>query len=802
MSFLLGDKEIKGLFVGDRSVKSLRLGDKPVWEPEPYRTLSYLRVTATASAGAYIDTGIIPSPSIKVSIDARQNDSDARFWFGCRDSFQLNAFSYITNVASRDRFDVLSGQVTGQASTDERRSVVMTATQGIAGDAEATELPGISAWVSTLPIFLFGLCQAGQFYAGPTESQLDIFGCSIWEDGVMVRNFIPSLDIKGKPAMWDRVSRTYFYFEGDLSTVGYEWFEHGTPRESPRAVTGSPVVSTDLDKIITTTTGSRVTDIIWNYNCPAFSDTAVVRSSSDPSVIVPSPKSIYLWEFVSSGTATLTLTLGSQSVSVNVTTTTLSDAPVQTFSGYVDGTLRRHLTDQVDGRIASVEAGASQLLYTTQDHASKTYVRNPDCWLSGITNLSCISPWNSRQGRHRAGIRISKNCAGLAAHYPLATGDTLRFVNDAGTAVDVTVVQTRLLEGFPANMVDVQLAFFDSTALDAAGIGIAKTLPKDMKPYCPDKFKDVPVAYTDYEEKVSIGDLATDLNINLHGQAFSVRPSDNPNRLSFWEGAVAGDSGSPYFFVINGEVVALGTVLGGGAKAAGGPSYVGLRDEINATILSAVTDLGFSPQQLIEADLSGFIPYPSGVDQRSYLRISQNHAAPAWFDTGFVPTASTRFQMIYRRPSVSASTTGILMGKRSNYGSANSFVCIMDGPNSNSQWQYGASQLVAGTVPVDTIMTVAGSASSFTSNGTTVAVTSTMTTDSLPIYLGAANNSGTAHAATSYTGDFYSLKLWEGEVLVRDYVPCLDPDGNPALYCAVQQTYLLPSGDNSLVTWG
>lgn len=62
-------------------------------------------------------------------------------------------------------------------------------------------------FASDINIFLFGrglydYCSAKLYY------------CKIWDNGVLVRDFVPAIDRTVKPCLYDKVSKTYFYNEG------------------------------------------------------------------------------------------------------------------------------------------------------------------------------------------------------------------------------------------------------------------------------------------------------------------------------------------------------------------------------------------------------------------------------------------------------------------------------------------------------------------------------------------------------------------------------------------------------------
>lgn len=52
-----------------------------------------------------------------------------------------------------------------------------------------------------------------------------------------------------------------------------------------------------------------------------------------------------------------------------------------------------------------------------------------------------------------------------------------------------------------------------------------------------------------------------------------------------------------------------------------------------------------------------------------------------------------------------------------------------------------------------------------------------------------------------FMGNIYYAKIYDGENLVRDFLPCLDADGVPCLYDLISKTAFYNQGTGSF-TWG
>jgi hypothetical protein len=95
--------------------------------------------------------------------------------------------------------------------------------------------------------------------------------------------------------------------------------------------------------------------------------------------------------------------------------------------------------------------------------------------------------------------------------------------------------------------------------------------------------------------KIGISALPWNGNMNNISQ-----PLTSSSYYPWWSKIVGGDSGNPYFTIINNDVIALGTWYYSG----GGPSIINYQNEIN----TAIAALG-SSTQLITSSLVGFPSY-------------------------------------------------------------------------------------------------------------------------------------------------------------------------------------------------
>ena len=255
--------------------------------------------------------------------------------------------------------------------------------------------------------------------------------------------------------------------------------------------------------------------------------------------------------------------------------------------------LSSHCSKQIDdllGESMSMEVNGK--IFTSQDHASSAYVRNPDLWC-GDLDITCASPWNSSGGHKRAGTLVTPRHVIGAAHYEYSVGAVVRFVEKDGTVHDRTVAGKARHPESRNYYPDLTIYTLDSDLPPT--IKPCAVMPSDHSNYL-ENFSRVACLGLDQEEKALIIDWRSRGNMQT--------PVD-PNRLIFHENKISGDSGNPAFLIVDRELV-LVTVWTFGGAGSGTPiaDYI---SDINGMISTADTQAGVSTNYTVtEADFSTF----------------------------------------------------------------------------------------------------------------------------------------------------------------------------------------------------
>lgn len=198
-----------------------------------------------------------------------------------------------------------------------------------------------------------------------------------------------------------------------------------------------------------------------------------------------------------------------------------------------------------------------RLVYSSQDPYQKRFIRNPSCWINGVSNISCFSPaqLSGATWSHRAGTLITKRHIVYAKHFAISilpSGTPILFVDENNN-----VVTRNLVSQAADTDSDITIGLLDNEVPD--NIKIASVLPPDFVKYFPTG-KSFLVVSLDQEEKAILR-LCFSLQDNQFytGELNAAWIDPALSKYSnFCEQIVIGDSGNPSFAIINNELVLLG----------------------------------------------------------------------------------------------------------------------------------------------------------------------------------------------------------------------------------------------------
>lgn len=258
------------------------------------------------------------------------------------------------------------------------------------------------------------------------------------------------------------------------------------------------------------------------------------------------------------------------------------------------------------------------------DHTTPSYTRNSNNWLQSIgeVDISCIPVWQSVSDTYagstrpqwtRCGLLITPQHLITPDHFPLQAGSSIRFVS-----MDNTIVQRNIIDSIlVAPGTDARIVLLDSPVptVGAGKIKIPKLFDANWNapyfnsgPYGTQYFA---VKSNQYRQLSIIRTFAP--TAGPDGYFSSVGDESYPNNLGSrilgGKSTINLDSGSPVFFVIDGELVGLGGIATSGSyksfthntalpvdktDRAAGASYIqGLCDTLSARNSKAAQTINF-----------------------------------------------------------------------------------------------------------------------------------------------------------------------------------------------------------------
>lgn len=359
---------------------------------------------------------------------------------------------------------------------------------------------------------------------------------------------------------------------------------------------------TDFEISVFTQNIQNVDEVILTVDNPAIAEFVSPRRleyrSTGTTIVRASYQSVEM--------ATLSITTSTNPVSVNAV-----------LIEFLPNTASLHCEQAILTRIAGKDPVVAKPIYTTQNHATGVYIRNPSCWAADlVSELTCLSPWNSTGSNTRAGTLITPRHIIFATHYEIAEGATIRFVTANNQVITRTMVKrARMREMTPGISGPSAFVGFSDLTIGVLNEDVpntikpCKVMPSNYWDYFPVGPWPVAGLCLDQEEKA----LVTDLLSWRDGGGIFIRfhhLQSNPFKTAFYEDKIVGDSGNPAFLIVNNELVLL-TVWTGGGGGAG--TFVGFfNNEINQLIQIVDAAAGVSTGYTITpSPMAGLNTYPA-----------------------------------------------------------------------------------------------------------------------------------------------------------------------------------------------
>lgn len=286
----------------------------------------------------------------------------------------------------------------------------------------------------------------------------------------------------------------------------------------------------------------------------------------------------------------------SQIEKINITSYNAS--PISKFYSWSSGSIAKYLNDNMTSMLVNADANNKNLFTNSVIGSPSSYNRNSNLWIKNI-DFTCISPWNSTGNNTRAGTLISKKHVIFCKHlsfYP-TVNSTIKFVTNDNETITRTLIKVTPVGDLNSFAPDVVIGTLDSEVPNT--ISPVKILPSTYvnffpthKTYSQSEYNINCILTLNQFKNVGLASLNNFYNNNF---ALSVPVGYQ----SFSQSIISGDSGSPVFIILNGQLVLLGVFSGQN----GGELTCKYTSEINNIM---AIDGSYS---LAEINLSSFTSY-------------------------------------------------------------------------------------------------------------------------------------------------------------------------------------------------
>ena len=206
----------RSIVIPEGEVTVIERGTEILWKKKKYKKeLSFLGSTGTQ----WINVGYIPNTktSIEAVVSGITKDSfsiaSGTWFFGARAGYLNRAFGSYYNPGNNNLYYAFGTQMqSGIVKTlyNDNKKFYADGTGMYIDDVKVVTM-NLNTFTTPVPLSLFGLNNNGSTIS-LTSFKLHYF--KIWEDHVLVRDYIPVLDWNNQPCLYDKVTDELFYNQG------------------------------------------------------------------------------------------------------------------------------------------------------------------------------------------------------------------------------------------------------------------------------------------------------------------------------------------------------------------------------------------------------------------------------------------------------------------------------------------------------------------------------------------------------------------------------------------------------------
>lgn len=201
----------------------------------------------------YIDTEIVPTSKTRMELKFKLNKTDTTQNMGWTGNSPTEAFAIemnATNSAALGFNSYVTSNFTRRTSgvlldKDIHTYDLQSGSQKFDGVEYATDIMGDTA-VSGQTMYLFGVHAEWITTGAHLMNYANIYTCKIYEDNVLVRDFIPVINSEGKACLYDKVSKSYFYNQNQGQFLVNNCYENVVYNNNHIKSSGTQYIDTEV----------------------------------------------------------------------------------------------------------------------------------------------------------------------------------------------------------------------------------------------------------------------------------------------------------------------------------------------------------------------------------------------------------------------------------------------------------------------------------------------------------------------------------------------------------------------------
>ena len=201
--------------------------------PEGYTQLTHIESSGTQ----YIDTGFMPNQDTKVVMHYHSSGIPSeRVLFGARTAYKNTSYSIWIQDSY---FQTDYGNNANKLSVDTTGDVIVTKDKAATSlnTSASTYTSAAATFQCAYTMYLFTLNQAGSAHA--SMASIKLYSCRIYDNGTLIRDFIPAKNTSGTVGLYDVVNGSFYTNAGSGTfSGGYEVASSGITETIDKQITG------------------------------------------------------------------------------------------------------------------------------------------------------------------------------------------------------------------------------------------------------------------------------------------------------------------------------------------------------------------------------------------------------------------------------------------------------------------------------------------------------------------------------------------------------------------------------------